>query len=74
MLECLGGDATADLMAQAVAQRSAEHGPNALHEPPERSGFMVFVPLFKNPPIYIVFVAAALAAGIGHWSAAAAGT
>ena len=66
VLERLGGDATAGLTAQAVAQRSAEHGPNALPEPPKRSGFMVFVRQFKSPLIYILFIAAALAAGLGH--------
>ena len=66
VLERLGGDATAGLAAQAVAQRSAEHGPNALPEPPKRSGFMVFVRQFKSPLIYVLFIAAALAAGLGH--------
>ncbi len=70
-LEQLAGDASAGLPSHAVAQRAAEYGPNALPEPPERSVFMVFLRQFKSPLIYILFIAAALAAGMGHWGDAA---
>jgi magnesium-transporting ATPase (P-type) len=71
VLERLGGDAAAGLSSQAVAQRTAEYGPNALPEPPKRSMFLVFLRQFKSPLIYILFVAAALAAGMGEWGDAA---
>jgi Ca2+-transporting ATPase len=67
----LACDAATGLSPQTVAQRSAEHGPNALPEPPKRSLFLVFLRQFKSPLIYILFVAAALAAGMGHWGDAA---
>jgi len=67
----LGCDATVGLSSRTVAQRTAEHGPNALPEPPKRSLFMVFLRQFKSPLIYILFVAAALAAGMGHLGDAA---
>ena len=70
-LRQLGGDASAGLTSQAVAQRAAEHGPNALPEPPKRSALLVFLRQFKSPLIYILFIAAALAAGMGHWGDAA---
>jgi hypothetical protein len=63
----LGADASAGLSSQAVAQRTAEHGPNALPEPPKRPVFLVFLRQFKSPLIYILFIAAALAAGMDHW-------
>ncbi len=66
-IQRLGGDATAGLSSSAVAQRNAEHGPNALPEPPKRSVFLVFLRQFKSPLIYILFVAAALSAGMGHF-------
>jgi magnesium-transporting ATPase (P-type) len=37
-----------------------------LPEPPKRSVFMVFLRQFKSPLIYILFVAATLAAGMDH--------
>jgi P-type Ca2+ transporter type 2C len=71
VVERLASDASAGLTSQVVAQRTAEHGPNALPEPPKRSAFMVFLRQFKSPLIYILFIAAALAAGMGHWGDAA---
>jgi magnesium-transporting ATPase (P-type) len=67
-LERLGSDAGSGLSAQGVAMRSAHHGPNALPEAPQRSALLVFLRQFKSPLIYILFVAAALAAGMGHFS------
>ncbi len=71
VLEALASDAQRGLDAQSVEWRLAEHGPNALPEPPKRSVFLVFLRQFKSPLIYILFVAAALAAGMGHWGDAA---
>jgi Ca2+-transporting ATPase len=71
VLERLGCDAAVGLTIQAAAQRSAEHGPNALPAPPRGSAFMVFVRQFKSPLIFILFIAAALAAGMDHWGDAA---
>jgi magnesium-transporting ATPase (P-type) len=67
VLEQLGSDAAVGLSAEAVAQRTAEHGPNALPEPPKRPVFLVFLRQFKSPLIYILFIATALAAGMSHW-------
>jgi magnesium-transporting ATPase (P-type) len=66
-IERLGSDAEAGLSSSAAAQRTGEHGPNALPEPPRRSALLVFLQQFKSPLIYILFVAAALSAGMGHW-------
>jgi magnesium-transporting ATPase (P-type) len=71
VLERLNGDVSSGLSPHLVAQRTAEHGPNALPEPPKRSVFLVFLRQFKSPLIYILFVAAAMAAGMGHWGDAA---
>ena len=67
----LGCEATAGLTSQLVLQRAAEHGPNALPEPPKHSVFLVFFRQFKSPLIYILFAAAALASGMGYWGDAA---
>ncbi len=71
VMERLNSDAAAGLSPQAVVQRTTEHGPNALPEPPKRSVLMVFLRQFKSPLIYILFVAAALAAVMSHWGDAA---
>ncbi|MDP1692545.1 MAG: cation-transporting P-type ATPase, partial [Burkholderiaceae bacterium] len=71
VLAALASDAQRGLDAQSVEWRLAEHGPNALPEPPKRSVLLVFLRQFKSPLIYILFVAAALAAGMGHWGDAA---
>ena len=62
----LGSDAAHGLSAEAVALRSAHHGPNTLPEARKRSAVRVFLRQFKSPLIYILFIAAALAAGMGH--------
>jgi magnesium-transporting ATPase (P-type) len=67
VLHALGSDATQGLSADEAAQRLARLGPNALPEPPRRSALRVFLRQFRSPLIYILFVAAALAAGMGHW-------
>ena len=70
-LERLGGDKAVGLTSSAVAQRRTAHGDNALPEPPPRSVWRVYGRQFQSPLIYILFVAAALAAGMGHWGDAA---
>ncbi|MCW5636741.1 MAG: HAD-IC family P-type ATPase [Rubrivivax sp.] len=65
-LRRLGTDRTQGLDAAAVAHRLAEHGPNALPEPPPRPPWRIFVRQFKSPLIYILFVAAVLAVALGH--------
>ena len=71
VLAQLGSDAAAGLSGAAVPERAARSGPNALPEPPRRSLLGVFLHQFKSPLIYILFVAAALALTMGHWSDAA---
>ena len=70
-IERLGSDSTAGLSSQTVARRAAEHGPNALPEAAKRSVFLLLLSQFKSPLIYILFVAAALAAALGYWGDAA---
>nr|WP_308606532.1 HAD-IC family P-type ATPase [Massilia sp. DJPM01] len=70
-IERLSSDATAGLSSQAVAQRTLEHGPNALPEPAKRSHLVLLLRQFQSPLIYILFVAAALAGAMGHWGDAA---
>lgn len=48
VLEYLVCDAAAGLSSQVVVQRAAEHGPNALPEPPKRAVIMVFLHQFVD--------------------------
>jgi magnesium-transporting ATPase (P-type) len=66
-IERLGSNATAGLSSQAVAQRIAEYGPNALPEVAKRSALLLLLRQFKSPLIYILLVAATLAAGMGYF-------
>lgn len=61
-----GTDPALGLSAANAAQRLAEHGPNALPEPPPKPVWRTFVRQFKSPLIYILFVAAVLAVALGH--------
>ena len=61
----LKSDAAAGLSSAVAADRLQALGPNALPEPPKRSVLRVFLRQFKSPLIYILFVAAALAAAHG---------
>ncbi len=70
-IESLGSQATAGLSSQAVAQRRAEVGPNALPEAARRSAWLFLLQQFKSPLIYILFVAAGLASALGYWGDAA---
>ena len=70
-VERLHCDNARGLSDSEVTRRTAEYGPNALPEAPKRPLYLVFLRQFKSPLIYILFVAAALAAGMGHWGDAA---
>ncbi len=67
-LQLCGVDAARGLDAAEVAQRQAEHGPNALPETPPKPLWRIFASQFKSPLIYILFVAALLAVALGHHS------
>ncbi|PWF43623.1 HAD-IC family P-type ATPase, partial [Massilia glaciei] len=67
----LDSDAAAGLSSQEAARRVIEHGPNALPEGARRSHLALLLRQFQSPLIYILFVAAALAAATGHWGDAA---
>ncbi|MCW5632581.1 MAG: HAD-IC family P-type ATPase [Rubrivivax sp.] len=67
----LGVDAERGLGHEAATRRRAEHGPNALPEPPPRPAWKLFAGQFKSPLIAILFVAAALAVVLGHHGDAA---
>ncbi len=67
----LGCNPDTGLTSEAVAVRAAEFGPNALPEAARRPAFLVLLQQFKSPLIAILFVAATLAAGMGHWADAA---
>jgi Ca2+-transporting ATPase len=65
-LQVCGVDAARGLDATQVARRQAAHGPNALPETPPRPLWRVLLRQFKSPLIYILLVAAVLAAALGH--------
>jgi len=71
VLTQLASDATVGLSSTEVERRCAVHGPNALPEPPRRSVWLVFLRQFMSPLIYLLFIASALAAAMGHWNDAA---
>ena len=71
VLERLASDAQAGLESAEATRRAVVHGPNALPEAVRRSLLLMLLHQFKSPLIYILFVAAALAAGMGHWGDAA---
>jgi magnesium-transporting ATPase (P-type) len=67
----LGCDPRRGLADAQVRERLTAHGPNALPEPPRQAGWRLLLRQFKSPLIYILFVAAVLAAGLGHHGDAA---
>ena len=69
-LAALQGHAGGLSAAEAVDRR-ARHGPNTLPEAPPKPLWRTFVRQFKSPLIYILFAAAALAVGLGHFGDAA---
>jgi len=70
-LEAAGTDPERGLDAAEAARRLAQHGANTLPEPPARPVWRIFFRQFKSPLIYILFVAAVLAVGLGHHGDAA---
>lgn len=66
VLRHFGADPDRGLGADVVARRLAEHGPNALPEPPPRPVWRTFARQLESPLIYILLIAAALAAALGH--------
>ncbi|WP_332877416.1 cation-translocating P-type ATPase [Massilia sp. S19_KUP03_FR1] len=67
----LGSDGTSGLSAAAVAAQAAQYGPNRLPQVARPSLALQLLRQFKSPLIYILFIAAALAALLGHWGDAA---
>jgi magnesium-transporting ATPase (P-type) len=65
-LAALQAAATTGLTQAEAQRRLAQHGANALPEAPPRPAWRTFVRQFKSPLIYILFVAALLAASLGH--------
>lgn len=61
-----GTDPARGLAAAEAARRQADHGPNALPEPPARPAWRLFVHQLRSPLVYILFVAAVLAVALGH--------
>jgi len=70
LAEC-GVDAATGLDRTEVARRQTQDGPNALPEPPPRPLWRTFARQFQSPLIYILFVAAVLAAALAHYGDAA---
>ncbi len=61
------GSSAADGLAESeVLRRRAEVGPNALPEASRRPGWSVLLRQFASPLIYLLFMAAALAFGLGQ--------
>ncbi|WP_246480394.1 cation-translocating P-type ATPase [Inhella gelatinilytica] len=54
------------LNAAQVAERRAQHGRNALPEPPPRSMVSLAAHQFRSPLIYLLLAAALLALALGH--------
>jgi len=57
----------AGLSQQAVEERLSEYGPNQLPEPKSRSPLVRFLVQFHNVLIYVLLVAGAVTAVLGHW-------
>ena len=67
VLELLECDTRLGLTEAEAARRLKAHGPNALPEAPPPPWWRSLLRQFASPLIYLLFVAAALAAGLGHW-------
>ncbi|HEY0857321.1 MAG TPA: HAD-IC family P-type ATPase [Albitalea sp.] len=65
-LHALAADPQRGLTSAEAERRRAMHGANTLPETPPRPLWRTFVRQFKSPLIYILFVAAVLAAALGH--------
>jgi Ca2+-transporting ATPase len=66
-LQHCGVDPQHGLEAAQVDQRRDMHSPNALPEAPPRPLWRTFARQFSSPLIYILFAAAMIAVGLGHY-------
>jgi magnesium-transporting ATPase (P-type) len=57
----------AGLTQQEVEQRLVTYGPNRLRPPPRRGPLLRFLSQFHNVLIYVLLVASAVIALLGHW-------
>ena len=62
----LGTDAVRGLSPTDAGRRLADHGPNALDEPPGTPWWRTFLRQFRELVIWILVVAAAIAATMGR--------
>lgn len=65
------GTSSEGLSFEQVQKRLQEHGPNRLPSPQRRSALVRFLFQFHNLLIYVLLVAAIVAAFLGHWLDAA---
>ena len=65
-LQALKSDADTGLSSAEVLRRQAEHGANVLPEAPPSPWWRTLARQLRSPLIGILFVAAALAVGLGH--------
>lgn len=63
----LGSDPRLGLMPAEAEARLTFHGPNLLPGPPPRPAWRRFLLQFHNVLIYVMLVAAAVTATLGHW-------
>ncbi|MFM8986807.1 MAG: cation-transporting P-type ATPase, partial [Planctomycetia bacterium] len=68
----LGSDPDRGLTAAEAGRRLAAHGPNALDEPPPDPLWRKVIGQFRELVIWILLVAAGIAAVLGDWADAAA--
>lgn len=66
LLESLQTDAQRGLVAERVAQQLAELGPNELPEAQSKAWWRILLAQFASPLIYILIVAAVVAAAMGE--------
>jgi Ca2+-transporting ATPase len=71
VVAAVGSDEAQGLSQAEVATRVARDGPNALPEARSRSLLSVVAGQFKSPLVWLLFVAAAVAAALGEYSDAA---
>ncbi|MDQ2823108.1 MAG: HAD-IC family P-type ATPase [Pseudomonadota bacterium] len=71
VLATLDSNARTGLPPAVVAARTVEYGPNSLPQPARPSVVRQLLRQLASPLIYILFIAAALAAILGHWADAA---
>src|SRR5690554_2806714 len=67
VLGTLGVDPRKGLTSAEASARAGLHGPNALPESARRSAFERFLLQFHDILIYVLLVAGAITAVLGHW-------